>query len=102
MRFLPLIIPYDFIHVLNSAREFYTKNQHFPSHISFTTISLLQRQRLNPRNCSKQALNMELFYKLLTMVCECMQNFRALQGVDICKQIFLYLSSYNFVQEITT
>jgi hypothetical protein len=28
-----------------------------------------------------------------------MKKFRALQSVDICKQIFLYLSSYNFVQE---
>jgi hypothetical protein len=35
-------------------------------------------------------------YKLLTMVCTCMQKFRALQSADICKQIFLYLSSYNF------
>jgi hypothetical protein len=25
-----------------------------------------------------------------------MQKFRALQRVDICKQIFVYLSSYNF------
>jgi hypothetical protein len=40
-------------------------------------------------------------YKLLTVVCTCMQKFRALERVDICKQIFLYLSSYNFVQEIT-
>jgi hypothetical protein len=31
-----------------------------------------------------------------------MQKLRALQSVDICKQIFLYLSSYNFVQEFTT
>jgi hypothetical protein len=30
-----------------------------------------------------------------------MQKFRALQGIDICKQTFLYLSSYNFVQEFT-
>jgi hypothetical protein len=45
---------------------------------------------------------MELFYKLLTMLCTCMQKFRALQSVDICKQISLYLSSYNFVQEFTT
>jgi hypothetical protein len=33
------------------------------------------------------------------MVCTCIKKFRALQSVDICKQIFLYLSSYNFVQE---
>jgi hypothetical protein len=30
-----------------------------------------------------------------------MQKFRTLQSVDIHKQIFLYLSSYNFVQEFT-
>jgi hypothetical protein len=30
-----------------------------------------------------------------------MQTFRTLKSVDICKQIFSYLSSYNFVQEIT-
>jgi hypothetical protein len=44
---------------------------------------------------------MKLFYKLLTMVCTRMQEFEALQSVDICKQIFLYLSSYNFAQEFT-
>jgi hypothetical protein len=44
---------------------------------------------------------MELFYNLLTMVCTGMKKFRALQSVDICKKIFLYLSSYNFVQEFT-
>jgi hypothetical protein len=30
-----------------------------------------------------------------------MQKLRALQSADICKQIFFYLSSYNFVQEMT-
>jgi hypothetical protein len=44
---------------------------------------------------------MELFYKLPTMVCTCMQKLRVLQNVDICKQIFLYLSSYSFVQKFT-
>jgi hypothetical protein len=83
----------DFIQVLHSAREFYTKNYYFPRHILFTTISLLQEQRLNHRNYSKQELITKLFYKLLTMVCTCMQKFRALKSVDICKQIFLYLSS---------
>jgi hypothetical protein len=39
--------------------------------------------------------------KLLTIVCTCMQKLRALPGVDICKQIFLYSTSYNFVQEFT-
>jgi hypothetical protein len=91
----------DFIQVLNSARDVYTKNHYFSNSKLFSTISLLYKQRSNPRNYSKQELIMQLFlHKLLTMVCRCMQNFRALQGVDICKQISLYLSSYNFVQEI--
>jgi hypothetical protein len=51
----------DFIQVLNSAREFYTKNYYFPRHILFTIISLLQKQRLNPINYSKQELIMKLF-----------------------------------------
>jgi hypothetical protein len=51
----------DFIQVLNSAREFYTKNHYFSMHILLTTISLLQKQRLNPRNYYEQELNMKLF-----------------------------------------
>jgi hypothetical protein len=61
MSFLPLIMFSDFIHILHSARKFYTKNYYFPRHILFTTISLLQKLRLNPRNYSKQELIMELF-----------------------------------------
>jgi hypothetical protein len=61
MSFLPLIMFSDFIQVLNSAREFYINNYYFPRHILFTTISLLQKQRLNPRNYSKQELITELF-----------------------------------------
>jgi hypothetical protein len=51
----------DFMQVLNSARNVYTKNYYFPKHILFTTISLLQKQRLNPRNYSKQEINMKIF-----------------------------------------
>jgi hypothetical protein len=52
---------YDFVLVLNSARDVYTKNHYFPKHILFTTISLLQNQRLNPRNYSKHEIIMKLF-----------------------------------------
>jgi hypothetical protein len=52
---------YDFIQVLHSAREFYTKNQQFSFHGLFSIISLLQKQRLNPKNYSKQELIMGLF-----------------------------------------
>jgi hypothetical protein len=51
----------DFIQVLNSARDVYTKNYYFSMHILFTTTSLLQKQRLNPRNYSKQEIIMKLF-----------------------------------------
>jgi hypothetical protein len=51
---------YDFMQVLNSARDIYTKNHYFSMHVLFTTISLLQKQRLNPRNYSKQELTLEL------------------------------------------
>jgi hypothetical protein len=52
---------YDFIQVLHSAREFDTKNQYFSNSKLFSTISLLQKQRLNPKNYSKEELIMELF-----------------------------------------
>jgi hypothetical protein len=52
---------YDFMQVLNSASNVYTKNYYFPNHILFTTISLLQKQRLNPRNYYKQEIIMKFF-----------------------------------------
>jgi hypothetical protein len=52
---------YNFIQVLNSARDVYTKNYYFSRHISLTTISLLQKERLNPRNYYKQEIIMKLF-----------------------------------------
>jgi hypothetical protein len=54
---------FDFILVLNSARDVYTKNYYFSMHILFTTTSLLQKQRLNPRNYSEQELIMKLFVR---------------------------------------
>jgi hypothetical protein len=47
--------------VLNGARELYSKDQYFSNPKLFSTISLLQKQRLNPRNYSKQELITELF-----------------------------------------
>jgi hypothetical protein len=58
----------DFMQVLNSARDIHTKNHYFSMHILFTTISLLQKQRLNHKNYSKQELNMQLFYELLETI----------------------------------
>jgi hypothetical protein len=51
----------DFIQVLNSSRKVYTKNHYFSNLKLFSTISLLQKEILNPRNYSKQELITELF-----------------------------------------
>jgi hypothetical protein len=61
MGFIHLIMSSNFIHVLHSAMEFNTKNHYFSNHKLFSTISLLQKQRLNSRNYSKQELILELF-----------------------------------------
>jgi hypothetical protein len=47
--------------VINSARNVYTKNYYFPKYILFTTISLLHKHRLNPKNCSRKEIIMKLF-----------------------------------------
>jgi hypothetical protein len=49
----------DFMLVPNSLRKHPTKNKYFYEHILFSTIYLLQEQRLNPRNY--QEINMIMF-----------------------------------------
>jgi hypothetical protein len=61
MGIMALTTLYDFKKVLNSTRNFATKNYYFPMHILFTTIYLLQKQKLNPRIYSKQELIMSIF-----------------------------------------
>jgi hypothetical protein len=51
----------DFTQVLNSAKEAYTKNYHFSNSKLFSTISLPQKQRLNPKNYSKLEIILKLF-----------------------------------------
>jgi hypothetical protein len=58
MYFMSLNKFYDFMQVLNSIKEHSTKNEHFPKHIQFTTIYLLQKQKLNPNKYSGQEINM--------------------------------------------
>jgi hypothetical protein len=50
MHYTHQFLLYDFIHVLISGRKIYTNNQYFSKHKLFYTKSLLQEQRLNPRN----------------------------------------------------
>jgi hypothetical protein len=61
MHFRILILPSDFMQVLNIIRKHYTNNEYFPKHMVFTTIYLLQEQKLNPRNYSEQKINMIYF-----------------------------------------
>jgi hypothetical protein len=51
----------DFMQVLNSIRKHPTKDEYFPMHILFTTIYLLQEQKLNHRNYSEWEINMDNF-----------------------------------------
>jgi hypothetical protein len=61
MHYIHLILLSDFLHVIYSARNFYTKKQYFPKPKLFYKISLLQEQRLNPKNYSKQELITGIF-----------------------------------------
>jgi hypothetical protein len=75
MRFMNLIMLFDFIQVLNILRKHPTKNEYFPMHIVCTTIYLLQEQELNPRIYSEQELIMSILYMLLIMILTCMERF---------------------------
>jgi hypothetical protein len=50
-----------FVQVLNSKRKHPTKNEYFPMYILFTIFYLLQEQKLNHRNYSKQKIIMRSF-----------------------------------------
>jgi hypothetical protein len=52
---------YDFIQVLHLKRSPSTRIDYFSTHIQFTTIYLLQGQKINPENYSKQEIIMSNF-----------------------------------------
>jgi hypothetical protein len=58
---MSLIMLYDFMQVLIINRRHPTNNEHFPIHILFTTIYLLQEYKLNPRNYYKHKIIMCIF-----------------------------------------
>jgi hypothetical protein len=47
--------------VLLMKKRHHTNNEHFPTHILFTRIYLLQEQKLNPRNYSEHKIIMSIF-----------------------------------------
>jgi hypothetical protein len=61
MRFIILIVLYDFMQVLNINRRLFTKYGHFSKHILFAMIYLLQKQKLKYNNYSEQQINMRHF-----------------------------------------
>jgi hypothetical protein len=61
MHFMNLNMLSNFMKVLNINRKHTTKNEYFTMHILFTTIYLLQKQKLTHRNYSKQKLIMSNF-----------------------------------------
>jgi hypothetical protein len=76
----------DFIQVLNSSRDVYTKNYYISNSKLFSIISLLQKNRLNPRNYYKQELIMKLFVWANGDDMS-MQNFSLFAIIDICEQL---------------
>jgi hypothetical protein len=61
MQFLNLKMLSDFMQVWNNIRKHPTKNEYFPMDIIFTTIYLLQEQKLNYNEYSEQKLKMRYF-----------------------------------------
>jgi hypothetical protein len=61
MRLVRLTWFSDFMQVLNIKRKHHTNNEYFPKYILFTTICLLQENKLNPNKYSEQELNMGNF-----------------------------------------
>jgi hypothetical protein len=55
------ILLYYFMQVLNSIYKHPTKNEYFPKHILFSTIYLMQEQKLNHNKYFEQDINMRNF-----------------------------------------
>jgi hypothetical protein len=58
MKFMALIMPFDFMQVLNNIKKHPTKIEHFSKHNLFSTTCLMPEQKLNHRSYSEQELNM--------------------------------------------
>jgi hypothetical protein len=61
MIFMILIMLYDFLQVLLSKMKYPTKDDYFSTHILFTIIYLLQKQKLNHNNYYELKINIIYF-----------------------------------------
>jgi hypothetical protein len=78
MHFMYLNVLSDFMKVLNSIRKHSTKNEYFHKHTLFTTIYLLQEQRLNPRTYFEKEINMDNFIQATENDTNMHENFQYL------------------------
>jgi hypothetical protein len=63
MRLVRLTWFSHFMRVLNSIRKYHTNIEHFHKRILFSTIYLLQEQKLNPNKYSEKEINLRNFVK---------------------------------------
>jgi hypothetical protein len=90
-----LIMFYAFMQVLNNIRNHSTKNEYFPMHIIFTTIYVLQKQKLNPRNCSEQEIDMGNFVQAT----ECDMNMHVkIKCMNMHGFLYIISSSFSFLE----
>jgi hypothetical protein len=85
MRFMNIIMLFDFIRVLNILRKHHTKNEYFCMHILFTIIYLLYKQELIHENYSTQEFNTGNFVQDNEYDVRMYAKFQ-----DVCKYRYLY------------
>jgi hypothetical protein len=69
-----LIILSNFMQSLNINRKHYTKSAYFSRHTLFSTIYLLQEQKLILEIILSRNKLWAILYNLMTMICTCMQS----------------------------
>jgi hypothetical protein len=75
---------YDFMQVVSSIKKHITNIEYFPKPILFTTIYLMQEQKLNPNKYYEKDIIIKKNYKLLNSLCTCMQIFEILLFMHFC------------------
>jgi hypothetical protein len=81
---MDLIVLCNFMHELNSIRKHYSKNDYTPKHILFSTISLLQEKKLNPKKNSKQKIIISNFVQAKEYGMIMYENFQCMNMHLFC------------------
>jgi hypothetical protein len=80
MRYITLNMLFDFMQVLNSQKKHSTRNEYFSMYILFTTLYLMQEQKLNPRNYCEQQITMGNFLQATEHDVKMHAKFRGLNS----------------------